>query len=91
MSRGRVAVRRLVSGGQTGADRAALDAAISLGIPCGGWCPRGRRAEGGPIPADYPMRETPRTSRTPNGPHGTCATPMARSCLPGACRRAEPR
>ncbi|HVN75655.1 MAG TPA: putative molybdenum carrier protein [Thermoanaerobaculaceae bacterium] len=52
-------VRRLVSGGQTGVDRAALDAAISLGIPCGGWCPRGRRAEAAPIPDRYPLQETP--------------------------------
>ena len=49
---------RIVSGGQTGVDRAALDAAMSLGIPCGGWCPRGRRAEDGPIPDRYPLTET---------------------------------
>jgi len=55
-------VRRLVSGGQTGVDRAALDAAMSLGIPCGGWCPRGRRAEGGPIPHHYPVQEAPTSS-----------------------------
>jgi putative molybdenum carrier protein len=47
----------VVSGGQTGVDRAALDAALSLGIPCGGWCPEGRLAEDGPIPARYPLRE----------------------------------
>lgn len=56
-SAGRV-VERVVSGGQTGVDRAALDAAIELGIPCGGWCPRGRKAEDGPIPDRYPLRET---------------------------------
>jgi putative molybdenum carrier protein len=49
----------VVSGGQTGADRAALDVALELGLPCGGWCPRGRRAEDGAIPARYPLRETP--------------------------------
>ncbi len=49
---------RIVSGGQTGVDRAALDVAQELGIPCGGWCPRGRRAEDGPIPDRYPLRET---------------------------------
>jgi hypothetical protein len=49
---------RLVSGGQTGVDRAALDVAAELGIPCGGWCPRGRRAEDGRIPESYPLRET---------------------------------
>jgi hypothetical protein len=50
---------RIVSGGQTGVDRAALDVALELGIECGGWCPAGRWAEDGPIPARYPLRETP--------------------------------
>ncbi len=58
------AIERVVSGGQTGVDRAGLDAALALGLPCGGWCPRGRRAEDGPIPARYPLRETP-TARYP--------------------------
>jgi Circularly permutated YpsA SLOG family len=49
----------IVSGGQTGVDRAALDVALQLGLDCGGWCPRGRRAEDGPIPDRYPVRETP--------------------------------
>ena len=48
---------RIGSGGQTGVDRAALDAAISAGVDCGGWCPAGRRAEDGPIPDRYPLRE----------------------------------
>lgn len=50
---------RVVSGGQTGVDRAALDLALERGIPCGGWCPAGRAAEDGPIAARYPLRETP--------------------------------
>jgi putative molybdenum carrier protein len=49
----------VVSGGQTGVDRAALDTALALGLPCGGWCPRGRRAEDGAVPDRYPLRETP--------------------------------
>lgn len=51
-------IERVVSGGQTGVDRAALDAAMGAGIECGGWCPRGRRAEDGTIPGCYPLRET---------------------------------
>lgn len=50
---------KIISGGQTGVDRAALDAALSLGVACGGWCPQGRLAETGPIPAHYPLRELP--------------------------------
>ncbi len=49
---------KIVSGGQTGADRGALDAALELGIPHGGWCPRGRLAEDGVIPDRYLLRET---------------------------------
>lgn len=52
-------LKKIVSGGQTGVDRAALDTALSLEIPCGGWCPAGRRAEDGPIDARYPLEETP--------------------------------
>ena len=51
-------IGRIVSGGQTGVDRAALDAARAAGVACGGWCPRGRRAEDGAIPAIYPLVET---------------------------------
>lgn len=51
-------VSKIVSGGQTGVDRAALDVALALGLPCGGWAPRGRRAEDGRLPARYPLRET---------------------------------
>jgi hypothetical protein len=49
---------KIVSGGQTGVDRAALDVAIKLGIPHGGWVPKGRLAEDGPISESYRMRET---------------------------------
>jgi hypothetical protein len=49
----------IISGGQTGADRAALDFAIEHGIAHGGWCPRGRQAEDGSLPDSYGLRETP--------------------------------
>lgn len=52
-------ISRLASGGQTGVDRAALDAALELGLPCGGWCPKGRKAEDGVIDDCYPLVETP--------------------------------
>lgn len=55
----RVRLARIVSGGQTGADRAALDFAIQRAIPHGGWCPQGRLAEDGHIGAGYSLRETP--------------------------------
>jgi len=52
-------IGKVVSGGQTGVDRAALDVALEVGILCGGWCPQGRKAEDGAIPAHYPLVETP--------------------------------
>ncbi len=51
--------RKIVSGGQTGVDRAALEAAIYFGIDHGGWCPRGRLAEDGSVPAKYQLQELP--------------------------------
>ncbi len=54
----------VISGGQTGVDRAALDAALQSKIPIDGWCPRGRLAEDGVLPERYVLRETP-TSRYP--------------------------
>ena len=50
-------IEKIVSGGQTGVDRAALNIALALGINCGGWCPKGRRAEDGVIPSRYPLSE----------------------------------
>jgi predicted Rossmann-fold nucleotide-binding protein len=47
----------IVSGGQTGVDRGALDAALESGVQCGGWCPQGRMAEDGPISNRYPLTE----------------------------------
>ena len=54
-------ITKIISGGQTGVDRAALDLAADLGLEAGGWCPRGRRAEDGIIPDQYALKET--TSR----------------------------
>ncbi len=48
---------KIISGGQTGVDRAGLDVALSHGIDCGGWCPEGRLDEFGTIPDRYPLRE----------------------------------
>ena len=51
-------LKKIISGGQTGVDRAALDTAIELGLECGGWCPAGRHADDGPIDPRYPLEET---------------------------------
>lgn len=67
LRRGRVAfgerprgrLERVIAGGQTGVDRAALDAAMAQGIDAGGYCPRGRRAEDGRIADTYPLTELP--------------------------------
>ena len=55
-------ITKIVSGGQTGADRAALDFAIECEILHGGWCPKGRRAEDGEIDARYQLQESPSTN-----------------------------
>jgi hypothetical protein len=52
-----MALAKIISGGQTGVDRGALDAALEAGFPCGGWCPPGRLAEDGVIPRRYPVTE----------------------------------
>jgi hypothetical protein len=53
---------KIVSGGQTGADIAALDVALRHGFPHGGWCPKGRKSVEGPIPSRYLLTETPSSS-----------------------------
>jgi hypothetical protein len=50
-------LRKIISGGQTGVDRAALDAALEDGLETGGWCPLGRRAEDGEISREYQLVE----------------------------------
>ena len=49
---------KIISGGQSGVDRAALDFALENEFPCGGWCPKGRKAEDGRISDKYPLQET---------------------------------
>ena len=55
-------ITKIISGGQTGADRAALDVAIEHGIPHGGWIPKGRKTEAGPLPKKYQLQEMPTDS-----------------------------
>jgi hypothetical protein len=50
-------ITKLISGGQTGADQGALDAAIYCDVPHGGWCPKGRKSEAGRIPEKYQLAE----------------------------------
>ena len=54
-----VRLRSVRTGGQTGVDRAVLDAALAAGLKVQGWCPKGRRAEDGPLAQRYPLEETP--------------------------------
>jgi hypothetical protein len=54
-----VTLSKIVSGGQTGVDRGALDVALTVGFECGGWCPGDRMAEDGPIPEKYPLMPLP--------------------------------
>jgi hypothetical protein len=58
---------KVISGGQTGVDQAALRAALASGLAAGGWCPPHRESEAGPIPPDFPLRETP-LDRSPEAP-----------------------
>ena len=68
---------KIISGGQTGVDRGALDAALAFRVECGGWCPAGRLAEDGTIPERYPVVElanvgyTERTARNVADSDGT--------------------
>ena len=50
--------QKLISGGQSGVDRAVLDVCLNYSFPCGGWCPKNRKAEDGRIPEIYPLQET---------------------------------
>jgi hypothetical protein len=88
-------IEKIVSGGQTGADRAALDFAIEHGIPHGGWCPRGRKAEDGRIDGRYQLKETPsisyvlRTERNVHDSDGTVVFSIAAGLTGGSKRTVE--
>lgn len=88
-------IDKIVSGGQTGADRAALDFAVERGIPHGGWCPRGRIAEDGILDAGYQLTETPgidtaqRTEWNVRDSDGTVIFSIAPALIGGSKRTAE--
>lgn len=80
-------LKKIISGGQTGADRAALDTAIKFNIDHGGWMPAGRRAEDGSVPKKYHLREMDtdsypaRTEQNVKDSHGTLI--VSRGALSG--------
>lgn len=88
-------IENLISGGQTGADIAALDVALKHDFPHGGWCPKGRRSEDGPIPARYNVFETPstsylqRTERNVKDSDGTVVFTLAAKVTGGSLRTIE--
>jgi hypothetical protein len=88
-------IQKIISGGQTGADRAALDWAIENGIEHGGWCPKGRTAEDGVIPARYNLTETEvteysmRTRRNVQESDGTVIITLGRELTGGSRETAE--
>ena len=85
-------ITKIVSGGQTGADRAALDVAIGHSSPHGGWCPKGRKAEDGPIGGQYQLVETPsanylqRTEWNARDSDGTVVFTLAKEVTGGSLR-----
>ena len=98
---GSLQVQRIISGGQTGADRGALEAAIELGLEHGGYCPAGRRAEDGRIPERFRLTETEsadyavRTEKNVLGADGTLlvtrGAPTGGSALTAALARRHDR
>jgi Circularly permutated YpsA SLOG family len=85
-------ITKIVSGGQTGADRAGLDVALRWKFPYGGWCPKGRRAEDGPIGGQYVLVETPssnylqRTEWNVRDSDGTVVFTLAKAVSGGSAR-----
>jgi hypothetical protein len=88
-------IPKLISGGQTGADQAALDFALAHHLPYGGWCPGGRRAEDAPIADCYQLRETPseeytqRTEWNVRDSDGTVIFSLATILVGGSAYTAE--
>ena len=88
-------ITKIVSGAQTGADRAGLDVAIRHGFPHGGWCPKGRKAEDGAIGGQYQLVETPsanylqRTEWNARDSDGTVVLTLAREVTGGSLRTIE--
>ncbi len=86
---------RIVSGGQTGADRAALDWAMEHGVDHGGWCPRGRKAEDGMVAHRYRLAETPsdgyaqRTEWNVRDSDGTVIVTLAETLTGGSKKTAD--
>ncbi|HEV8441171.1 MAG TPA: putative molybdenum carrier protein [Methylomirabilota bacterium] len=90
-----MSLTKIVSGGQTGADRAALDWAIARGLDHGGWCPKGRKAEDGTIDPRYRLTETPsdvyvqRTEWNVRDSDGTVILSLGDTLTGGSRRTAE--
>jgi hypothetical protein len=87
-----MSITKIISGGQTGADKAGLDVALAHDFPHGGWCPKGRKAEDGPIDAKYDLIETPsanylqRTEWNVRDSDGTVVFTMAKEITGGSMR-----
>ncbi len=87
-----MSITKIISGGQTGADRAGLDVALVHDFPHGGWCPKGRKAENGPIDAQFDLTETPsanylqRTEWNVRDTDGTIVFTMANEITGGSMR-----
>ncbi len=88
-------ITKIISGGQTGADRAGLDVALAHAFPHGGWCPKGRKAEDGSIDTKYELTETPsanylqRTEWNLRDTDGTIVFTMAKEITGGSMRTVE--
>lgn len=88
-------ITKIISGGQTGADRAGLDVAIWHNFPHGGWCPKGRKAEDSPIGGQYELKETPsanylqRTEWNVRDTDGTIVLTFAPQITGGSMRTVE--